>query len=228
MVTATTDPRDLQRRTGSQSISQWARKNTGDSHKGKRKTYAMKPKRQSKKLKGRPVRSDATTEDENSSTYQESNDSSSRNSSDDGSNGDDTGGGTPSLAAQGGGHERPLSPFTADQFTHCTQNEDHGIPTSPRIPVSETNAPVDSSGSSSKWIDNLPILGPYTYHILDIHSQQPSRWIYEWVDPELYNMCCQDWKSTAEWTNFIWQEHKAHLLRTQGIMLISTEEYYAM
>jgi hypothetical protein len=170
MMTAIADPRDLQRRTGSQSILQWARKNIGDSHKGKRKTYAMRPKRQSTRLKGRSVRSDATTEDENSPTYHESNDSSSRTSSDDGNDGDDIGGGTASLATQGGGHERPLSPFTADQFTHCTQDEDHGVLTSPRILVSEANAPVDSSGSSSQWIDDHPIPGLYTYHIPDIYS----------------------------------------------------------
>jgi hypothetical protein len=41
-------------------------------------------------------------------------------------------------------------------------------------------------------------------------------------------MCYQDWQTTAEWINFTCQEHKAHLLRTQGIMFISTEEYYAM
>jgi hypothetical protein len=70
MVTATADPRDLQCCTKSQYVSQWARKNIGDSHKGKRKTYAMRPKRQSTRLKGRLVRSDATTEDENSPTYQ--------------------------------------------------------------------------------------------------------------------------------------------------------------
>jgi hypothetical protein len=49
MVTATADPRDLQRCTGSQSISQWTRKNIGDNHKGKRKTYAMKLKRHYRK-----------------------------------------------------------------------------------------------------------------------------------------------------------------------------------
>jgi hypothetical protein len=114
MVTATPDPRDLQRRTGSQSVSQWARKNIGDSHKGKRKIYAMRPKKQSKRLKVRSVRFDVTTEDENSPTHQESNDNNSRTSSDDGNDGDDTGDGTASLAAQGGGHEQPLSPFTAD------------------------------------------------------------------------------------------------------------------
>jgi hypothetical protein len=99
MVTATADPRDLQRRTESQSVSQWARKNIGDNHKGKRKTYAMRPKRESTRLKKRSVRFDATTEDENSPTYQESNDSSSRTSSDDGNDEDDTGGGTASLTA---------------------------------------------------------------------------------------------------------------------------------
>jgi hypothetical protein len=143
-------------------------------------------------LKGRSVRPDANTEDENSPTYQESNNSSSRTSSDDGNDGDDTGGDTASLAAQGGGYERPLSPFTADQFTHCIQDEDHDVPTSPRIPVSEANTPVDSSGSSSQWIDDLPIPDPYKYHIPDIHSQQPTRWVYEWVDTELYNICYQD------------------------------------
>jgi hypothetical protein len=79
-----------------------------------------------------------------------------------------------------------------DQFTHCTQDEDHGVPTSLRISVSEANAPMDSSGSSSQWTDDLSIPNPYTYHISDIHSQQPIRWVYEWVDPELYNMCYKD------------------------------------
>jgi hypothetical protein len=96
MVTATADPRDLQHRTGSHPISQWARKNIGDSHKGKRKTYATRPKKSTRE-KGRSVRSDATTEDENSPTYQESNDSSSRTYSHDGNDGDDTSGGPPHL-----------------------------------------------------------------------------------------------------------------------------------
>jgi hypothetical protein len=83
----------------------------------------MRLKRQSKRLKGKSVRSDATTKDENSPPYQESNDSSSRTPSDDGNDEDDTGGGTASHTAQGGGYERPLSPFTADQFTHCTRTK---------------------------------------------------------------------------------------------------------
>jgi hypothetical protein len=102
MVSATPDPRDLQRRIVSQSVLQWTRKSICDSHKGKRKIYAIRQKRQSTRLKGRSVRSDATTEDENSLTYQESNDSSSRTSSDDDNDGDDTDGGIASL------HSRPI------------------------------------------------------------------------------------------------------------------------
>jgi hypothetical protein len=49
MVTTTTHPRDLQRRTRSSSISEWARKNIGDSHRGKNKTYAMWPTRHNKR-----------------------------------------------------------------------------------------------------------------------------------------------------------------------------------
>jgi hypothetical protein len=45
MVTATADPRDLQRHTGSQYVSQWARKNIGDSHKGKKKNICYKAKK---------------------------------------------------------------------------------------------------------------------------------------------------------------------------------------
>jgi hypothetical protein len=160
MVTATTHPRDLQRHTGSSSVSKWARKNIGDSHREKRKTYAMQPIRHNKRQKGKAVTSDRTTE--------ESNDNTSKTDSDDGNDGDDTDGGTASLAAQETTHEQPLSLFMADQFTYCTQDQDHGGPASPRISSHMVNAPVDSSVSSSHWIDDVPITSPYKYHIPDI------------------------------------------------------------
>jgi hypothetical protein len=163
MVTATTHSRDLQRRTGLSSVSEWAQKNIDDSHREKEKTYAMRPTRHNKRQKGKTVTSDGTTE--------ESNDSSSKTDSDDGHDGDDTGGGTASLATQETAHEQPLSPFTTDQFTHCTQDQDHGGPALPRIPSHTANALVDSSGSSSHWIDDVPITSPYKYHISDIQSQ---------------------------------------------------------
>jgi hypothetical protein len=99
------ESREKEHRTGSQSVSQWAQKNIGDIHKGKRKTYTMRPKRQRTRLKRRSIRFCTTKEDENSTTYQESNDSSSKTSSDDGNDENDTGGGTGLLATQGGAHE---------------------------------------------------------------------------------------------------------------------------
>jgi hypothetical protein len=139
----------------------------------------MWPIRHNKRQKGKSVTSDRTTKDQNSTIYQESNDSSFKTDSDDGNDEDDTGGGTASLAAQETGHEQPLSPFMTDQFTHCTQDQDHGVPALPRIPSRMMNAPVDSYGSSSQWIDDVPITSPYKYHIPDIPSQQTTRWIYE-------------------------------------------------
>jgi hypothetical protein len=41
MVTATANLQDLQRRIGSQSVSQWARKNIVDSHKGKKEKHML-------------------------------------------------------------------------------------------------------------------------------------------------------------------------------------------
>jgi hypothetical protein len=97
MVTATAHPQDLQRHTGSSSILEWAQKNISNSHRGKRKIYAMRPTRHSKRQKGKAVTFDGTTE--------ESNDSSSKTDSDDGNDGDDTGGDTTSLATQETAHE---------------------------------------------------------------------------------------------------------------------------
>jgi hypothetical protein len=54
--------------------------------------------------------------------------------------------------------------------------------------LSEANDLMDSSGSSSQWTDDLPIPASYTYHIIDIHNQQPTRWVYD-VLPELIKHC---------------------------------------
>jgi hypothetical protein len=59
-----------------------------------------------------------------------------------------------------------LSLFTANQLTHCTQDQDHNALTSSTISLSTANASVDS------WIDDVPVPDPYTYHIIYIHSQQ--------------------------------------------------------
>jgi hypothetical protein len=55
--------------------------------------------------------------------------------------------------------------------------------------------------------------------------QLPTRWVYEWEDPQFYNMLLQQWETTAAWTGQTWQYYKAELLRVQGLNLISTTEY---
>jgi hypothetical protein len=63
-----------------------------------------------------------------------------------------------------------LSPFMADQFTHCTYYADHGTPISSKIPASEANVSFDSSVFSSQWIDDVLVPDPYTHYIPDIHN----------------------------------------------------------
>jgi hypothetical protein len=55
--------------------------------------------------------------------------------------------------------------------------------------------------------------------------QPPTRWVYEWEDPHLYNMLLQQWQTTAAWTGQTWQDYKAELLRVQGLNVMSTAEY---
>jgi hypothetical protein len=53
MVTATADSWDLQRRTESQSVSQLARKNIGDSHKGEKKNICYEVEKAKHKTEGK-------------------------------------------------------------------------------------------------------------------------------------------------------------------------------
>jgi len=233
LVTDTIASVDLQRETGSQNLSQWAQKTIGDSHMGKRKRSTMRPRTRSKRTKV-VVTSDATTEDENDSpTYQESGDSSSNSDAgdDDGAHGGNTGGTGEGGGNIGGTSLQPLSPFTADNQEYATQDTDHGVPSSQRVvtgpdvgvqhaygPYSQSE---DSSGSST-----FP--GTYEYNMPDMRTQQPIRWVHEWVDPEFYEQLHSQWRTTYHWTGQTWMEYKAGLLQAQGIMVVSTEEYYAM
>jgi hypothetical protein len=81
-----------------------------------------------------------------------------------------------------------------------------------KCPPDIWNAPVDSSNSSSQWIDD--VTGPYTYLISNIHIQQPTQSVYEWVDLEFYNMCYQKWRDPL------------HMAGTQGTPSLNPR-YYA-
>jgi hypothetical protein len=52
MVTAIAHPRDLQHRTGSSSILEWARKNIGDSHRGKKEDICYAAYKAQQKTEG--------------------------------------------------------------------------------------------------------------------------------------------------------------------------------
>ena len=125
---------DLREATGDDSISDWARKNVGDTHLGKRKlqkgTTKGDPKRRKGKETAKPVSSDTEADDgegERSPSYQESKDSSSADDGDD-SDGADAGGGGGSGSGSGaGGAASGSGGARGVRFTgiHCTYKCTH-------------------------------------------------------------------------------------------------------
>jgi hypothetical protein len=168
----------------------------------------MRPKSQSKRLKGKAVRFDETPEDENSITYQWSNDNSSRTPSDDNNDGD----------------TKSLMTTAPELLVMIVMTEMALVVVLPHLPhkeevMSDLSLPSRLTNSHNahriqtmaprhrqefrqvRPMLRLIVLAPllsglmmqlsltHTYHIPDIHSQQPIRWVYECVDPKLYNMC---------------------------------------
>ena len=117
---------DLHEATGDDYISDWARKNVGDTHLGKRKLQKGPTKGDPKRQKGKgkatakPVSSDTETNDgegERSPSYQESKDSCSADDGDDSDGADaDAAGGGAGAGAGGSGGARGVR-FTG---IHCT------------------------------------------------------------------------------------------------------------
>ena len=123
---------DLREATGDDSIRDWARKNVGDTHLGKRKLQKGPtkghPKRPNGKGTAKPVSSDTETDDgegERSPPYQESKDSSSADDGDDSDGSDaDAGGGA---GGSGGGAAGGSGGARGVRFTgiHCTYKCTH-------------------------------------------------------------------------------------------------------
>ena len=116
-------------------------------------------------------------------------------------------------------------------MTHVTQDTDHGFPSSQRRVTAPDIGTQHAYGANSEAEDSsssTSVLGPYRFNVSDLTTQQLVRWVYKWIDHEFYHMLYDEWRGTSHWTNQSWQEYKAGLLRAQGIMLMSTEEYYAM
>ena len=110
------------------------------------------------------------------------------------------------------------------QFTHATQDTDHGAPQSQR----RTGGPTDNGTphySSSSYSDSRH---SFHYPIPDMSMQPPTRWVYEWEDPYFYTMLVQEWETISSWTGQSWQDYKAELLRARGLNVMSTAEYQTM
>ena len=107
------------------------------------------------------------------------------------------------------------------QFTHATQDRDHGAPESQR----RTVGPMDYDTpqySSSSYSDTSQ---SFHYLIPDISMQPPTKWVYEWEDPHFYTMLVQEWETTSAWTGQTWQHYKAGMIRVRGLNVMSTAEY---
>ena len=73
------------------------------------------------------------------------------------------------------------------QFTHATENPDHGAPQSQRRTVGPTDYDTPQYSSSS-YSDTSH---SFHYPITDISIQSPTRWVYEWEDPHFYTILVQ-------------------------------------
>jgi len=107
------------------------------------------------------------------------------------------------------------------QFTHATQDPDHGAPESPRRTVGPTDNDTPQYSSSS-YSDSRH---SFHYPIPDISMEPQTRWVYEWEDPHFYTMLVQEWETTSAWTGQSWQDYKAELLRVRGLNVMSIAEY---
>jgi hypothetical protein len=109
------------------------------------------------------------------------------------------------------------------QFTHATQDHDHGAPQSQRRTVGASQ--YDPAYSSSSHNDTSQ--SQSFYPIPDINAQAQTTWVYEWEDPHFYNLLVNEWQTTSVWTSLTWQQYKAELLRVRGLNVMSITEYHS-
>jgi uncharacterized membrane protein YgcG len=123
------DPDDLRQATGHDCISDWARRNVGATHLGKRKMQMVPPKGHDKRHrgKGKAVTSDTETEDEQYQSQDSGDDDSGDDdSANDGASGSDGGGAGGTDGGGGGSGDATIgaggSSYVGLHFTgiHCT------------------------------------------------------------------------------------------------------------
>jgi hypothetical protein len=262
MVTEDDDTRTLRQITGTSSIVDWAEKNAGDTHIGKRKQKAGPRKNRGKKAKTTDeavLGSDKSTlspEEGRSPLYVDSNLSTSSSSDDD--DGDDEGyqiePSQPPIRFTGVKYRqiylcyfyipfltcltRALLFSGESHYTHTTQDTDHGAPHSQRETITDQDShtgrgrgrgrqhylsPVNNSSSQNTG-SSAPYAHGFNSYMAPYPSQlvQNMQWVYEYENPEFYNMSVQQWQTTIAWMGQTWEEYKAQLLATQGITILST------
>jgi hypothetical protein len=156
-----------------ENLEQWAGENVGDTHLGKRKTKVLRPQRPEKK--GKMIRSPPEEELASNETTPDpsggGDEGNTDDDDDDDDDNDDGGSGYPVSSQAGGRSDRSMSPirFTGEtDFTHATQDQDHGQPMSQRRTTSNRRRydprEGDSSSSvSSTFRDPRPPSYPYPY-----------------------------------------------------------------
>jgi hypothetical protein len=43
---------------------------------------------------------------------------------------------------------------------------------------------------------------PYVNYLIGEVTQQLMRWVYQWEDPEYYQMLVESWSTTSTWTDY--------------------------
>jgi hypothetical protein len=135
----------------------------------------------------------------------------------------------------------PIVPGEAN-FTHTTQDIDHGASSSQRITMTasprerhrgggrqhhlslrQNNFSMQSgSESSPSYVHGYPTyLAPDPSTV--VHDVQ---WVYEWESLKFYSMLISEWQTTSAWMRQIWDDYKASLIANHRIALMSINDYH--
>ena len=188
---------DLARSLGEQvNVVHWAEENIGDTHLGKRKTKIPPSRSKGKKQRrgddeeeilgsedSTPEPSDDTHGggDDDDDDDDDGNDGGDDNDDDDDGGGGAVGGGGASSSGAATGGMR----FTGEtDFTHATQDRDHGAPSSQRRPLGPYDAEDDGSSTSVSSTYSYPSAPSYVWPLQPHPKAVPPRPLYGY--PHMY------------------------------------------
>jgi hypothetical protein len=129
-----------------------------------------------------------------------------------------------------------------DDFTHVTQDRDHGASSSQRItmttssrqrgrgwgrqhhlaPTRSTSSIQSSSEDSSSYAHGYPkYLAPDLSTV--VHEVQ---WVYEWESIKFYSMLVSECQTTSTWIEQTWDDYKTSLMSHCRFALMSINDYH--